>query len=463
MRRLLALVVFGVSGIVTLSCDGEDPAPTCAESCADGNRCTIDRCVEGACVSEPAPVGFSCADDDACNGVEACDEVGECVATNPVVTNDQDPCTADTCDPATGEVGHTLKSLCVTWAPLPTDGAPTARHHHTMVWTGDRALVWGGAVSDDPPVTGTGAAYDPVARTWTPLSTTGAPSPRHSHTAVWTGTRMLVWGGYGTTQYESTGALYDPATDTWTPMSTVGAPSGRTLNAAAWDGTKLWVSGGLVGSSVLGDAATYDPSTDTWASVSVGLSARFAHSATTLADGRVMMFGGTNLFDWLKDGVIVDGAGAATPTATTGGPTTRESHVAVLGEGPVYLWGGWNGGPYLGDGFVFDPSGGAGGAWTPMPQMGAPSARVEHVAFWTGTDVFIWGGCAGEGCSTVLGDGALFRPGAGGGEWIEISAGALSSRRGAQGVWTGDRAIIWGGQAQSGALLGNGAESVIAD
>jgi hypothetical protein len=466
VRRLFSLLVFVGLGTVSLACE-QDPEPTCAESCADGNPCTIDRCVDGACVSEPAPVGFSCSDDDACNGVEACDAAGTCAPGVSVITNDQDPCTADTCDPVTGEVGHTLKSQCVTWATLPTEGAPTARQHHSMVWTGERAIVWGGVVNDDPPVTGTGAAYDPVARVWTPISTTGAPSPRHSHTAVWTGSRMLVWGGYGTSAYESTGALYDPVSDTWTPMSTVGAPAGRTRHAAAWSGTRLLVSGGL-GPAVLGDAATYDPGTDTWAPITTGLSPRFAHSGTALADGRVMNWAGQNTFDWLNDGSMVDpsGAMAVEPTSPIGVPGTRESVATVLAGNVVYLWGGWTGGPYVNEGFVFDPAGGPGGTWAALPVEGAPTARIEHVALWTGTDLFVWGGCGGEACGTALGDGALFRPDAGDpaiGTWTEIAAGELSARHDATAVWAGDRAIVWGGRGQSGALLGSGAESVIAN
>ena len=32
--------------------------------------------------------------------------------------------------------------------------------------------------------------------TWTPTSTTNAPGARSNHTAVWTGSEMIVWGGY---------------------------------------------------------------------------------------------------------------------------------------------------------------------------------------------------------------------------------------------------------------------------
>ncbi len=37
--------------------------------------------------------------------------------------------------------------------------------------------------------------YDPAGNTWAAITTTGAPSVRDTHTAVWTGSRMIVWGG----------------------------------------------------------------------------------------------------------------------------------------------------------------------------------------------------------------------------------------------------------------------------
>lgn len=53
-------------------------------------------------------------------------------------------------------------------------------------------IIWGGfrdAFFND------GGSYDPVANTWTATSATGAPAQRRSHTAVWTGSQMIVWGG----------------------------------------------------------------------------------------------------------------------------------------------------------------------------------------------------------------------------------------------------------------------------
>ena len=42
----------------------------------------------------------------------------------------------------------------------------------------------------------TGGRYNPGTDTWTATSTTNAPAARAFHTAVWTGSEMIVWGGY---------------------------------------------------------------------------------------------------------------------------------------------------------------------------------------------------------------------------------------------------------------------------
>ena len=45
-----------------------------------------------------------------------------------------------------------------------------------------------------------GGRYNPTANSWTAVPTTGAPAARCDHTAVWTGSEMIVWGGYGGSQ-----------------------------------------------------------------------------------------------------------------------------------------------------------------------------------------------------------------------------------------------------------------------
>src|SRR5436309_2162842 len=59
---------------------------------------------------------------------------------------------------------------------------------------------------------------------WTATSTTGAPAGREVHTAVWTGSEMIVWGGFNTADpYLNTGGRYCAATPTPTPTPTATA------------------------------------------------------------------------------------------------------------------------------------------------------------------------------------------------------------------------------------------------
>jgi hypothetical protein len=57
-------------------------------------------------------------------------------------------------------------------------------------------IVWGGFGIAG--ATDTGGSYDPLrdADSWTLTSLEGAPAPRGEHTAVWTGRKMIVWGGW---------------------------------------------------------------------------------------------------------------------------------------------------------------------------------------------------------------------------------------------------------------------------
>ncbi len=81
----------------------------------DGNPCTIDSCdpLTGV-LHVPALAGTPCPDGDVCNGLELCDGGGTCRPGTPLVVDDGNPCTADSCDPVTGvsHVPAALETLC---------------------------------------------------------------------------------------------------------------------------------------------------------------------------------------------------------------------------------------------------------------------------------------------------------------------------------------------------------------
>src|SRR5204862_5992186 len=103
-----------------------------------------------------------------------------------------------------------------------------------VVWAANlsKMIVWGGTDFSYPPAPfNSGAIYDPATGAWaaTPV-TIDTPQGRYSHTAVWSGTEMIVWSGQGadlsqtTTVLLNTGARFDPLTGAWAPMTTNNAP-----------------------------------------------------------------------------------------------------------------------------------------------------------------------------------------------------------------------------------------------
>ena len=54
---------------------------------------------------------------------------------------------------------------------------------------------------------------------WQPTSIgANVPTARNGSTAVWTGSEMIIWGGYNSADLNS-GGRYTPATDSWLPIS----------------------------------------------------------------------------------------------------------------------------------------------------------------------------------------------------------------------------------------------------
>ena len=101
-------------------------------------------------------------------------------------------------------------------------------------------IVWGGGSALN-----TGGRYNPNTDSWTATSITDAPTARGSHTAVWTGRIMIVWGGADGNTYFNTGGRYNPGTDSWTATSASNAPTARYSHSAVWTGSEMIVWSGL--------------------------------------------------------------------------------------------------------------------------------------------------------------------------------------------------------------------------
>ena len=315
-------------------------------------------------------------------------------------------------------------------------------------------IVWGGNISGTP--LNNGGRYNPTANSWTALPTTNAPVARYSHTAVWTGNEMIVWGGQGASmgRYMNDGGRYNLKADSWTAWPIMTAPSTRCSHTAVWTGSEMIVWGGSNGAYPLNDGGRYNPTANSWTALpSTGApSARRYHTAVWTGT-EMIVWGGYNddNYTYFNDG------GRYNPTANTwtalptiNAPVARCNHTAVWTGSEMIVWGGGNEvPPYRNDGGRFNP---AANSWTALPTTGAPAARYGHTAVWIGSEMIVWGG---DGSSGPLNDGGRYNPVAD--SWTSLpTTGAPSARTGHTAIWTGSEMIVWGGWPGGSSYLNDG-------
>ena len=327
------------------------------------------------------------------------------------------------------------------WVATSMTGAPAGRYYHSSVWTGTEMIVWGGFNGS---YLNTGGRYEPVSDSWTATSTAAAPAGRAFHTAVWTGTEMIIWGGKEFNTFYVPGGRYNPATDTWTATTTTGAPSGRYRQTGVWTGTELIVWGGFYG-GYLNTGGRYDPVLDSWA----------ATTTTDAPSGRQWPKA-----IWTGAEMIVCGGHPYTPTggrydpttdswmatSTTDAPSGRAYHTLIWTGTEMIVWGG-NDGTYLNTGGRYDP---VSDTWTATSMTAVPAARANHSAVWTGLEMIVWGGTWPN-----MATGGRYNPAAD--SWNPTStSGAPSARYNQTAEWseTTTEMIVWGGY--SGPYLDTG-------
>ncbi|MGZ3723381.1 MAG: Kelch repeat-containing protein [Bdellovibrionales bacterium] len=300
------------------------------------------------------------------------------------------------------------------WTPLSvTNSTPTARFSHSAVWTGSRMIIWGGIILGGP--TNSGGVYDPVTDTWAPLVQSGAmPAARSNHVAVWTGSQMIVWGGSDYTKM----IVRQP-----TPCPSFQDCS---VTDTGYD---------------YGDGGLYDPVTGVWTAIpSTGAPSARADASAVWTGTAMLVWGGNDYSQnqfiagplqntcvgTLKIPAATNGkafnpkTGIWTPISSANGANGFSGSAVWNGKNLLFL----NGislitDPYIWDCFSnvntpnyqrvanrvgYDP---ATDSWNlTMTAAGAPSLRNHHTSVWTGTSMIVWGGFTDP--NTRVNDGAVY-------------------------------------------------------
>jgi N-acetylneuraminic acid mutarotase len=343
-----------------------------------------------------------------------------------------------------------------TWTATSTTNAPVGRIAHTAVWTGTEMIVWGGYFNDGTNHwLNTGGRYNPSTDSWTATSTTDAPDGREFHTAIWTGTEMIVWGGYFydvIPHIVNTGGRYNPSTDSWTATGLINAPVGRSGHTAVWTGTEMIVwGGGYVDGSGLhypNTGGRYNPSTDTWTNTNTTNTpdGRTGHTAVWTST-EMIVWGGSYRDDsgyhyFNTGGRYNPATDSWTPTSTTNAPSARQYHTAVWTGTEMINWGGYDSSSDLNTGGRYNPST---DSWTDTSTTNVPDRRYFHTAVWTSSEMIVWGGFADL---NFFDTGGRYNPGTD--SWIATSrTNAPEARINHTAVWTGSRMIVFGGTGSS--------------
>jgi hypothetical protein len=158
------------------------------------------------------------------------------------------------------------------WTELPSP--PKMRDRAATAWTGSELIVWGGYVYEvgfgEGPLSHEGSIFDAASRRWEPMA--AAPlSARSSAASAWTGEEFLVWGGRSretccrpsdTELFLNDGAAYDPSARTWRRLPE--APIEARAPLSVWTGEELIVWGNTDRTLRYRDGAAYKPSTNSW-------------------------------------------------------------------------------------------------------------------------------------------------------------------------------------------------------
>ena len=224
-------------------------------------------------------------------------------------------------DPASGE-----------WTEAAPMGQARSIHTATLLQDG-RVLAVGGGKPEGP-YFATAEVYDPSADTWTQVGAMRLPRILHTATLLADG-RVLVVGGKGEpvpnvdSQLRQTAELFDPETGEWSPAGEMAEGRAEHTATVLADGRVL-----VIGS--LGNKATaeiYDPDTDAWYDAGAMEETRYRHTATLLADGSVLVVGGQSTDSvTINSEVFTHGTFASGDACATG---VRGSESTLVGVEPA--------------------------------------------------------------------------------------------------------------------------------
>jgi hypothetical protein len=205
------------------------------------------------------------------------------------------------------------------------------------------------------------------------------PRARHTATLLHNG-RVFIHGGLtrgpGTGGVTGSSELYDPEINDTVGSTSFSNPQYRHTATLLADGTVL-VVGGTAAGTLVPSSQLYNPSMDTWSGTGQLHVNRFVHAATPLADGKVLVVGGlgSENYELLSSTEIYDPVTQAWAFVAELHEARMYHTATLLLDGRVLVVGGYGNGGTLDSSELYDP---ATGTWTLGKTLFY--ARSDHTA-----------------------------------------------------------------------------------
>jgi hypothetical protein len=215
--------------------------------------------------------------------------------------------------------------------------------------------------------------------------------------------KVLVAGGIGAAGVTNAAEIFDPAGGTWKPAGT--------LNTARYAHTatllpngKVLVAGGFA-ATFSASAELFDPISGTWTNTGSLNTPRYYHTATLLPNGKVLVTGGQNTSGYLTNSEVYDpasGVWSVTGSLNVG----RVQHAAtLLPNGKVLAVDGYKS-AYLSSAEMYDPATGTWMTNTPL----SSTREYQTATLLPNGKILVTGGFGSMGATNAT---ELYDPGLG--------------------------------------------------
>eukprot|EP01127_Copromyxa_protea_P018187 TRINITY_DN5659_c0_g1_i1.p1 TRINITY_DN5659_c0_g1~~TRINITY_DN5659_c0_g1_i1.p1 ORF type:complete len:413 (-),score=51.01 TRINITY_DN5659_c0_g1_i1:523-1761(-) len=230
----------------------------------------------------------------------------------------------------------TSASVNLEWKPNVYSSSFAARSCHSVVSDGNQVFLYGGR---DRRLLSDFQSFSPKENSWKALP---ADSSRGRHTMSVVDNKIYLISGKGNgyimTSMLADMAIFDMEASRWSTRKLPSTIRPRLGHTATVVGNEIWVFGGSDGSQAFfNDLHIFNTVSGEWRNSEISgtpPSPRSGHSATLVADGKIIIFGGESGSDTLNDVHVLD-----TQKATWTQVSVEGEKPARYGHGALFLWG----------------------------------------------------------------------------------------------------------------------------